>query len=115
MVGPRLTGVPKVKSAFAMPASKAATNTKTEMAEILVVFIFCSFQSLSLRKQGRVNTFAPHTVCSFVHSSSFVEEPAFRIRWSYSYKHEKRSYRTTLLQIFSRIGKIYVESLILRG
>jgi hypothetical protein len=108
-------GVPKVKSAFATPAGRPTTNAKSEIAETLVVFIVFSFQSLSLLKQGTVNTFTLHTVCSFVHSSSFAEEPASRSRWSYSYKHEKKSDRTILLHIFSRICKIYLKSLILRG
>ena len=44
-VGPRFVGSPKVKSAFATPVGKATTNTITEIAKILVVFIFFSFQS----------------------------------------------------------------------
>jgi hypothetical protein len=43
-IGPILVGVPQVKSASAMPVGKPAPNTKTDMAKILVVFIFLSFQ-----------------------------------------------------------------------
>jgi hypothetical protein len=39
-------GSPKVKSAFATPAGKHTTNAKTEIAEILVVFIFLPFQKV---------------------------------------------------------------------
>jgi hypothetical protein len=38
---------------------EARPNAKTNTSEI-VFFILLSFQSLSLRKQGTVNIFAPH-------------------------------------------------------
>jgi hypothetical protein len=116
IVGPRLVGVPKVKSAFATSAARpnAKTNTtlrsstslrSTRIAKIFVVFIFFSFQKI-------VDIFVPHTVRSFVHSSSFAEEPAFRTRWSYSYKREKEGNLTICLKFFSRIGIICIISVI---
>jgi hypothetical protein len=78
---------------------------------------YCPFKIVSI--------FASHTVCSFVHSSSFVEEPAFRVRprlptrggarWSYSYKREKEGNMTICLKFFSRIGIICIISVISGG
>jgi hypothetical protein len=62
-VGPRFVGSPNVKSAF--ESSAVRPNAKTKITTILAIFIFFSFQSLSLRRQGTVNIFTPHTMRSF--------------------------------------------------
>jgi RNA polymerase sigma-70 factor (ECF subfamily) len=54
-------------------------------------------------------------VCSSIHHSFFAEKPAFQACWFYSYKHEKSQDRTIFLHIFSKIGKICMKSLILKG
>jgi hypothetical protein len=44
-----------------------------------------------------------------------AEKPAFRTRWSYSYKREKEGNMTICLKFFSRIGIICIISVISGG
>jgi len=78
------------------------------MAEILVVFIFCFFQ------KGFI--LSGHTLCAALFIAVLLlKNRLFGLVGPTLIKHEKKSNRTILLQISSRIGKIYVKSLILRG
>jgi hypothetical protein len=67
---------------------EARPDTKTNTSKT-ILFILLPFRSLSLHTQGTVNIFVPHTVRSFVHSSTLAEEPVLRPCWCNSYVNGK--------------------------